>query len=172
MLLLSAALCNLGLTAARNMPFCRCLAATTQTFRQRRMLSGAPYGSSVAAFSPPGNLIAAAAASGDIVLWSTRELREVARLQTPCGQQQCRFTPSCLSISADEQWLLVGCRTPAMLLVYSLQQLRLVHALLLPQELYGIAQVQLLPDSSSVAGRQRLCMRAQAIAHSRFVAWI
>ncbi|KAF6262582.1 WD40-repeat-containing domain protein [Scenedesmus sp. NREL 46B-D3] len=49
-----------------------------QTFRQRRMLSGAPYGSSVAAFSPPGNLTAAAAASGDLVVWSTRELREVA----------------------------------------------------------------------------------------------
>jgi WD40 repeat protein len=118
------------------------------------MLSGAPYGSSISAFSPPGNLLAAAASSGNIVVWSTRELREVTRLQTPCGQQQCRFTPSCISISADERWLLVGCRTPALLLLYSLQHLRLVHALLLPQEMYGVVQAQLLPDSSSAAGRQ------------------
>jgi hypothetical protein len=134
-----------------------------QTFRQRRMLSGAPYGSSIAAFSPSGNLMAAAAATGELVVWSTRELREVVRLQTPLGQQQCRFTPSCISISADERWMLVGCRTPALLLLYSLQHARLAHALLLPQEMYGIVQVQLLPDSSSAAGKPRRpnCSRKQ-----------
>lgn len=123
-----------------------------QTFRQRRMLSGAPYGSSQAAFSPPGNIMAAASAAGNITLWNTRELRELGRLSTPAGQQEQLFAPSCLSLSPDERWLLVGCRAPALLLVYSLQSMQLAHALLLPQEMYGIAQVQLLPDSSSAAG--------------------
>jgi hypothetical protein len=124
------------------------------------MLSGAPYGSSIAAFSSSGNLMAAAAATGELVVWSTRELREVVRLQTPLGQQQCRFTPSCISISADERWMLVGCRTPALLLLYSLQHARLAHALLLPQEMYGIVQVKLLPDSSS-AGEPRNANRSK-----------
>jgi hypothetical protein len=89
----------------------------------------------------------------------------------PCGQQQCRFTPSCLSISADERWLLVGCRTPALLLLYSLQQARLVHALLLPQEMYGIVQAQLLPDSSSAAGRWEAVRNCSISTTQSFFGW-
>lgn len=122
------------------------------TFRQHRMLGSAPYGSSQAAFSPAGHLLAAATAAGTITLWDTRSLRELGQLQSPLGQQQQRFGVSSISISPDEQWLLAGCKAPALLLRYSLQSKALQCALRLPQEMFGVAQVLLLPDSTSAAG--------------------
>lgn len=131
------------------------------TFRQRRMLGAAPYGSSVAAFSPEGNLLAAATPAGSITIWDTKHLRELTQLQTPKAashQQPQRFALSSMSISPDEQWLLVGCKAPALLLLYSLQDKALAHALQLPNHMYGVQQVQVLPDSSSAAG-EKLCMQ-------------
>lgn len=124
------------------------------TFRQRRMLGEAPYGSSQAAFSPAGNLLAAASPAGSITLWDTKHLRELGRLQTPLGQQQKRFNISSISISPDEQWLLVGCKAPALLLLYSLQEKQLQYAVQLPQDMFGVVQLQVWPDSSSAAGTQ------------------
>lgn len=124
------------------------------TFRQRRMLGEAPYGSSQAAFSPAGSLLAAASPAGTITLWDTKHLRELGRLQAPLGQQQKRFNISSISISPDEQWLLVGCKAPALLLLYSLQEKQLQYAVQLPQDMFGVVQLQVLPDSSSAAGTQ------------------
>lgn len=123
-----------------------------QTFRRRRMLSSAPYGSSQAAFSPAGNVLAAAGSAGEVIVWHAKSLQEVCRLPLPCDRHQQTFAASCLSLSLDEKWLVVGCRCPATLLVYNLQQHCLQHALHLSEELYGITQVQLLPDSTSAAG--------------------
>lgn len=128
-----------------------------QTFRQRRMLSSAPYGSSQAVFSAAGNILAAAAGSaGYITIWHAKSLHELCRLAVPLDKQKQPFQASCISISPDELWLLVGCRSPALLLVYSLGQQQLSHALLLPEEMYGITQVHILPDSTSAAGELRL----------------
>lgn len=121
------------------------------TFRQHRMLGDAPYGSSQAAFSPAGNLLAAASA-GAIVVWDAKQLRELCRLQTPLGQQQQRFTTSSISISPNEQWLLAGCKAPALLLLYNLQDRALQYGLQLPQEVFGVVQARFLPDSCSAAG--------------------
>lgn len=122
------------------------------TFRQRRMLGEAPYGSSQAVFSPAGNLLAAATPSGSITLWDSKHLRELGRLQTPLGQQQMRFNSSSISISPDEQWLVVGCKAPALLLWYSLHDWELQYAVQLPADMFGVVQVQVLPDSTSAAG--------------------
>jgi WD40 repeat protein len=122
------------------------------TFKQRRMLGEAPYGSSKAVFSPPGNLLAAATPSGSITLWDSKHLRELGRLQTPLGQQQTRFNSSSISISPDEQWLVVGCKAPALLLWYSLHDRELQYAVQLPADMFGVVQVQVMPDSTSAAG--------------------
>jgi WD40 repeat protein len=124
------------------------------TFRQRRMLGEAPYGSSQAAFSPAGALLAAASPGGTITLWDTKHLRQLGHLQAPLGQQQQRFSISSISISPDEQWLVAGCKAPALLLLYSLRDRALQYTLQLPQDMFGVAQLQVLPDSSSAAGAQ------------------
>lgn len=122
------------------------------TFRQRRMLGEAPYGSSQAAFSPAGTLLAAASPGGTITLWDTKHFRQIGRIQAPLGQQQQRFSISSISISPDEQWLVVGCKAPALLLLYSLQDRVLQYSLQLPPDTFGVVQLQVLPDSSSAAG--------------------
>ena len=127
------------------------------TFRQRRMLGSAPYGSSQAAFSPAGNLCAAATPTGTVTLWDAKNLRELAQLQTPTGSHQQHLTISSMSISPDECWLLVGCKAPAVLLQYSLQHKALQRTWKLPQEGHGITQVSMLPDSSSAAGGLSSC---------------
>lgn len=127
------------------------------TFRQRRMLGDAPYGSSLAAFSPAGNLLAAASA-GSITVWDAKQLLELARLPAPLGQQQQRFTISSISISPDEQWLLAGCKAPALLLLYSVQDRALQCGLQLPPAMFGVVQAQFMPDSSSAAGGLILCV--------------
>eukprot|EP00775_Hariotina_reticulata_P010320 gene10320-10477_t len=120
-------------------------------YRQRRMLGSAPYGSSQAVFSPAGNLIAAASPAGQVMLWNAKSLHQILDFELPHGQQQQRFVASCLSISPDEKWLLVGCLCPALLLVYSLQQRKLHHALQLPEDMWTVVQAQFLPDSTSAA---------------------
>jgi WD40 repeat protein len=123
------------------------------TFRQRRMLGEAPYGSSKVAFSTAGNLLAAASPAGTITLWDAKSLREVATLQAPQGQQQQHFSVSSISISPDEQLLLAACKAPALLLLYSVQDRRLQCALRLAADMFGLVQAQVLPDSTSAAGR-------------------
>lgn len=122
------------------------------TFRQRRVLGSARYGSSQAAFTPAGNLCAAATTAGAITVWDAKSLRELAQLHTPAGQQQQHFAISSMSFSPDEKWLLVGCKAPALLLRYNLQSKELQCALQLPQEMFGIVQVKVLPDSTSAVG--------------------
>lgn len=121
-------------------------------YRQRRMLGSVPYGSCQAVFSPAGNIIAAASPKGSVVVRNAKSLHQILEFDLPQGQRQQRFVPSCLSISPDEKWLLVGCQCPALLLLYSLQQRKLHHALQLPEDMWTVVQAQLLPDSSSAAG--------------------
>jgi len=121
-------------------------------YRQRRMLGSAPYGSSQAVFSPAGNLIAAASPAGQVLLWNAKSLHQILDFELPHGQQQQRFVASCLSISPDEKWLLVGCLCPALLLLYNLEQRKLQHALQLPEDMWTVVQAQFLPDSTSAAG--------------------
>jgi len=86
------------------------------------------------------------------LVWNTKSLHQILQFDLPHGQGQQCFTPSCLSISPDEKWLLVGCQCPALLLLYSLPQRKLQHALKLPEEMWTVVQAQLLPDSNSAAG--------------------
>jgi WD40 repeat protein len=133
------------------------------TFRQRRMLGEAPYGSSKVAFSPAGNLLAAASPAGTITLWDAKSLRELLTLQTPQGQQQQHFNVSSISISPDEQLLLAACKAPALLLLFSLQDRSLQCALRLPADMLGVVQAQVLPDSTSAAGRATTARCALAL---------
>lgn len=126
-------------------------------FRQRRVLGAVPHGCSQAAFSPSGALVAVTVPSnGRIALWDARgEGREAGTLHAPLGAAQRAFAFSSISISPDESMLVAGCRSPALLLVYSLsgpgRPAGLQHALQM-QGGFGMQQVQVLPDSSSAAG--------------------
>jgi hypothetical protein len=122
------------------------------TFRHAALLGGAPYGSSQAAFSPAGGLIAAAAANGVITLWDAKSLRELGHMRAPAGAGGAAFALSGISISPDETLLLAGCRSPALLLVYDLRSQALRCGLQLPADMHGVSQVHMLPDSNTAAG--------------------
>jgi hypothetical protein len=116
------------------------------------MPSKLPYGSIQAAYMPDGQQMVIATVNGTLTLVDSKTMQPSASTVTPLGYEGQHFSPSCISVSDNGRTLLVGCRFPALLLLYQLSSLEFQHAVQLPEDMHGILQLQFLPDSASAAG--------------------
>ena len=124
----------------------------TEQCRRLHMPSDLPYGSVQAAYTPDGQNMVVAAVNGTMTLVNSKSMQQSASTITPLGYEGHHFSPTTISISDNGRMLLVGCRSPALLLLYQLQTMEFQHAVQLPDEMHGILQLQFLPDSTSAAG--------------------